>query len=72
MFDGIARGEKLRRDWKENPPKALWQHPIGLGWSSFAVVDRYAFTQEQVGPDEFVVCYDAETGAPVWTCTRIR
>ncbi|MGE3317069.1 MAG: PQQ-binding-like beta-propeller repeat protein, partial [Planctomycetaceae bacterium] len=65
--DSIARGEKVRTDWKENPPKALWKHPIGLGWSSFAIVDRFAFTQEQVGPNEFVVCYNAETGEPVWT-----
>lgn len=67
MRDGIARGERVRKDWQQNPPKLLWKHPVGLGWSSFAIVERFAFTQEQIGPDEFVVCYDAENGKPIWT-----
>lgn len=66
--DGIVRGGgvKIRRDWDANPPRELWRHPIGLGWSSFAVVGTFAFTQEQRRDREAVVCYDLETGDQIW------
>ncbi len=64
--DGVAERIHLRTDWDRHPPKLLWRHPVGAGWSSFAVVDRLAFTQEQRGPDETVVCYDAQSGKQVW------
>lgn len=65
--DGIARGVRLRTDWEQQPPRQVWRHPLGAGWSSFAVADGYAFTQEQRGGDEAVVCYDANTGKQVWS-----
>jgi len=55
------------RDWKQHPPQELWRHPIGEGWSSFAIVGSRAFTQEQRGPLECVVCYHADTGAELWS-----
>ena len=64
--DGIVDGLVLRRDWKERPPECLWRHPVGLGWSSFAVVGGFAFTQEQRGDEECVACYEIETGNQVW------
>ena len=64
--DGIVAGSRLRTDWEQQPPKEVWKHPIGAGWSSFAVVGNYAFTQEQRGADEAVVCYDANTGKQIW------
>ena len=48
------------------PPRELWRHRIGPGWSSFAVVGNRAFTQEQRGDQEAVVCYDASTGVELW------
>lgn len=64
--DGIVRDLDLRRDWDERPPRPVWRHPIGQGWSSFAIVGTHAFTQEQRGPKEVVSCYDAVTGDPLW------
>ena len=64
--DGILRGVRIRRDWDVNPPQELWRHPVGLGWSSFAVVGRRAFTQEQRRDEEVVVCYDVQTGEQLW------
>jgi outer membrane protein assembly factor BamB len=64
--DGIARGLRVRTDWEQRPPLQVWRHPVGAGWSSFAIVGKYAFTQEQRGTFEGVVCYDAETGKEQW------
>ncbi len=64
--DGIAHGVRVRTDWEQRPPQQVWRHPIGAAWSSFAIVGGYAFTQEQRGNDEAVVCYDANTGKQVW------
>jgi len=57
---------RIATDWQKNPPKELWRHPVGPGWSSFAVIGNRAYTQEQRGADEVVVCYDAGTGAEIW------
>ncbi len=39
---------------------------IGAGWSGFAVVGDYAFTQELRGDVEVVACYRVPTLEPVW------
>ncbi len=67
---GHTKTPKLATDWKANPPKLLWKKPVGAGWSSFAVAGNFAFTQEQRGANEFVVCYDLVTGNEVWTQQR--
>ncbi len=64
--DGVVPNPAIRTDWQTRPPKQLWRHPVGLGWSSFAVADGLAFTQEQRGAQEAVVCYDLETGEELW------
>lgn len=64
--DGIVTGVKLGENWESQPPKELWRHPVGLGWSGFAVVGNYAFTQEQRGENECVVCYRLDNGEEVW------
>ena len=64
--DGRLTGVRIATDWKQNPPKQLWRNVVGPSWSSFAVIGKRAYTQEQLGGDEIVVCYDADTGAEVW------
>ena len=44
----------------------MWREPIGAGWSGFAVVGGYAFTQEQRGDDECVVCRQVSNGQEIW------
>jgi len=58
--DGCLTGVHVRSDWDKSPPRELWRHRIGPGWSSCSVIGDHVFTQEQRGDDEFVVCYPAE------------
>jgi outer membrane protein assembly factor BamB len=67
--DGRRTDVRIATDWKQHPPKQVWRHLIGPGWSSFAVVGSRLFTQEQLGDVERVVSYDASTGKEVWAHT---
>jgi outer membrane protein assembly factor BamB len=59
----------LARDWLTHPPRLIWKRPIGAGWSSFAVVGDYCFTQEQRGNRELVTCCNRHTGELCWSFT---
>jgi outer membrane protein assembly factor BamB len=63
---GRALGPRISTNWTAHPPEQLWRIPVGPAWSSFAVAGQLLFTQEQRGPMETVVCYDAETGREIW------
>ncbi|MEX0939516.1 MAG: PQQ-binding-like beta-propeller repeat protein [Pirellulales bacterium] len=63
----VVEGVRLATDWESNPPELLWRQPIGAGSSGFAVVGRFAVTQEQRGDNEMVICYEVPTGKVVWT-----
>ena len=63
---GQIQDPDLQLDWNAHPPQELWRHPIGRGWSSFAVVGDYCVTQEQIDAHECVVCYELRTGKQVW------
>lgn len=65
-WDSVATDTVVRTNWDASPPKEVWRRPCGLGWSSFAVVGKRLYTQEQLGAEESVVCYDAETGKELW------
>ncbi|MFI4875348.1 MAG: PQQ-binding-like beta-propeller repeat protein, partial [Blastopirellula sp. JB062] len=64
--DGVLRDAKFALDWNERPPQELWRNKIGPGWSSFCVFGDRIATQEQRGADELVVCYEAQSGKPIW------
>ena len=65
--DGVVRGASINTDWSKSPPRQVWRHPIGPGWSSMAIVDGRLFTQEQRGEHDVVVCMDATTGGEIWS-----
>ena len=67
--DGRLTGVHIRTDWDASPPKEIWRHRVGPGWSSCSVVGQRLFTQEQRGEDEVVTCYDTRTGQEIWTHT---
>ena len=64
--DGRYLGPKISTNWTAQPPQQLWKIQVGPAWSSFAVAGRLLFTQEQRGPKEAVVCYDADSGKEIW------
>ena len=64
--DGVLDGLTIRTDWASRPPRQSWKHAVGPGWSSFSVIGDRAFTQEQRGAMEAVVCYDANSGRELW------
>jgi len=57
---------ELAKDWSVSPPERLWRMPIGEAWSGFAVLGTRAVTQEQIGEDEAVSCYDLLSGELIW------
>jgi outer membrane protein assembly factor BamB len=65
--DGVVDGESIASDWSANPPRQVWRRRVGPAWSSVAVAGGRLYTQEQRGSREAVVCYEAETGAEVWS-----
>lgn len=67
--DGAVRGASITADWKAQLPRELWRRRVGPGWSSFVTVGDMAFTQEQRGEHEAVVCFDIATGNELWSHT---
>jgi outer membrane protein assembly factor BamB len=66
--DGVLNNLPAGIDWTKTPSE-VWRHPIGAGWSSFAVAGGFAITQEQRSDQECVVCYEAATGKQIWVHT---
>lgn len=64
--DCAIEGPALDQDWEANPPEELWRIKVGLGWSGFAVAQGRALTQEQIGGEEAITCYDASNGHLLW------
>lgn len=56
----------LAVNWQQQPPRRLWSHGVGEGWSGFAAVNGYAVTMEQRGEQEWVTCYQIKTGKLCW------
>jgi outer membrane protein assembly factor BamB len=64
--DGVIRMAELSTDWPKKGPPLLWEKPIGLGYSSFAVKDGRLYSLFREGDKEVVACWRFENGEEVW------
>jgi len=64
--DGMWPEGSFGTDWTEQAPELLWRRSLGKAWSSFAVANGLAITQEQIGDDELTTALDLLTGATRW------
>ena len=64
---GFVAGIRLDSDWDTHPPVVEWENEVGAGWASFAIAGMEAFTLEQRGDEELVVCYELNTGDVRWS-----
>ncbi len=81
--DGVWRETGILAKFPKEGPKVLWRSPIGSGFSGPAVAGGRVFVMDRQGEmvakgkeappkgglkgKERVLCYDAETGKPLWT-----
>lgn len=56
----------LDPDWSARPPRVVWRQTLGSAWSSFAVAQGVAVTQEQQADQERVVALDLASGRVRW------
>jgi outer membrane protein assembly factor BamB len=52
-----------------NPPKKLWERPLGDGYSAIAIEDKTLYTAYRREGNDVVVAMDANTGNPIWEFT---
>jgi outer membrane protein assembly factor BamB len=64
--DGIVNMADLSTDWPKKGLPLLWEKPIGLGYSSFAVKDGRLYSLFHEGDKEVVACWSVENGEEVW------
>jgi outer membrane protein assembly factor BamB len=71
--DGISSETGLLTSWPSGGPKVVWRASgLGVGYSSFAIVDGRMYTQGQRGKQEFVMALDVKNGQKVWETVTSR
>jgi outer membrane protein assembly factor BamB len=64
--DGRYEEMEVSTAWPAQGPPLLWKQPVGLGFGSFVVADKRAFTIEQRRGKETVAAYDIDSGRELW------
>ena len=65
--DGRYEEMEVSTTWPAQGPPLLWKEPVGIGYASFVIADKRAYTIEQRRGKETVAAYDVETGRELWT-----
>ena len=61
--DGISNETGLLTAWPSGGPKVVWRvSGLGIGYSSFSIVNGRMYTQGQRGNQKFVLALDVKTG----------
>jgi outer membrane protein assembly factor BamB len=64
--NGISTEKGWSDAWPKEGPPIAWKAKVGIGFSSFAVVDGRVFTTGHAEGQDTVFCLDADTGKVVW------
>src|ERR1700723_3497932 len=71
--DGISSETGLLASWPSGGPKVVWRiSGLGVGYSSFSIVNGRMYTQGQRGKQEFVIALDVNNGAKLWETVTSR
>jgi len=66
--------EKDITGWGQEKPTINWRTSIGIGYSSFAVVDNKCYTMGNVDNNDFIYCINTADGKTIWKqsypCTK--
>jgi len=65
--DGRYEEMEVLTSWPAQGLRPLWKQPVGVGYASFVIADRRAYTIEQRRGKEVVAAYEVETGRELWT-----
>jgi outer membrane protein assembly factor BamB len=63
--DGISPEKGFKTEWKE-PPKVLWEAPIGSAFSSVTCVGDKVYTCGTKDKKQVLFCLNANTGEEIW------
>jgi outer membrane protein assembly factor BamB len=64
---GVSKETDLAESWSESGPKKLWEHTVGIGYSSPVGVDGKIYMFAQEGAKDTLHCFEADSGKVVWT-----
>jgi outer membrane protein assembly factor BamB len=64
--DGISNETVWQAEHHSAEPNLLWEAQVGIGFSSFAVVDGHAYTMGHTEKQDLILCLKVETGEEVW------
>lgn len=67
--DGKSLETGLLKTWSQEGPKVVWRAPLGDGYSSISIANGLAYTMHDEGNDEYLVCFEANSGSRRW---RVR
>ena len=66
---GISRETGLAEQWPRSGPKQLWGKKVGVGHSSPIAVDGRVYLFHLVGNQDYLTCFDADSGKIIWNQT---
>src|ERR1035437_6538308 len=66
--DGISPETGINKDWKNKPPKALWETPLNdRGHAGPSVADGKVYIVDHQDENDIVRAIDLKTGQDLWT-----
>lgn len=65
--DGISTETGWSSAWPKDGLRVNWTAELGTGFSSFSVVDGFAYSMGHSDGQETVWCLDAESGQEIWS-----